>query len=627
MTTQATILVQSLGWALLHSLWQVLLIYCSLRIVLKLSGNTSARVKYHFSMAALAGSFGWFVNTCYAQWQKMQGVTIQVTQIGIEPATNKTYTLTTLPSSTVYNNVTLNSIIKYIEPSFPVLVALYIAGIAFLLMRLVVNLMQVRGLSNKGLSVTDAQWNEWLQQWQGKLEITRKVRLYFSERINVPVTIGALKPIVLLPIACMNNLSTEQVEAILLHELAHIKRHDYLLNILQTLVETVLFFNPFVWLISRIIRKEREHCCDDVVITYLNTPLHYAKALATLETHRMNNELALAATGNKHQLLNRIKRIMEMKKKPTNYTQVGIAALVIACLLISIAWFSPSIAQTKKVVTKDKKGNTTKVTSTSKKNKKGDVVVSRSVIIEKSNKDNTDGVHPDDVGNEEHIGKLIKEAMDEVDWNSIGNTANVAIAGMNWDQVGKDIAVAVNGADQNKMCKEVTVALDGIDWMDISKEIAKAGKELKEVDWNEVQVKIDEAMNDPQIKKELKLAMADARNASANARVHVINARADMEDARREMEKERKNARNSSSYSYSYSSGDYDKMLDDMQEDGLLNRDKSFSVKKAKGELYINGRKQPASVLEKYNDYIGDADEVNIQGSKGNLNVNVNTNR
>ena len=635
MNTQATMLVQSLGWALLHSLWQVLLIYCCLRIVLKVSGNVTARLKYHLSVAALAGSFVWFANTVYAQWQRLQAVTIHVTQSGADPAATKTYSLTTLPSST-YNTAVFNNIVKGIEPHFPLLVSLYVAGILFLLVRLAVNLLQIRGLGMKGLVQADAYWNEWMQQWQNNLDISRKVKLYLSDRINVPMTIGAMKPIILMPIATMSSLSSDQVEAILLHELAHIKRHDYLLNILQTIVETILFFNPFVWLISKIIRKEREHCCDDVVLGHLNLPLPYAKALATLESYRLNNTLAVAARGeNKHQLLNRIKRIMEMKRKPVNYTQVGIAALLIIALLVSVAWFSPTLAQTKKVTTKDKKGNKTTVTSSNKTNKKG-TVITRSVVIETKDED-SDGVHPNDVGNAEHVDKMVKEAMADVDWNGISKNVQVAIGDVDWDKIGKDVHVAIAGVDWDKMGNEVAVAVNGVDWNEMSKEMRKAGKELECVDWNDIQVKIDKAMNDPDLKRKIDIELENARNAHGTARVRVIDARkemeqarAEMEEARQDMERDRKKMHRNSrskSYSYSYNSGDYDEMLDRMESDGLLDRDKSFSVKKEDGELFINGKKQSASVLEKYDQYLGDADQVNIKGSKGNLNVNVNTNR
>ena len=105
-------------------------------------------------------------------------------------------------------------------------------------------------------------------------------------RVDVPTVIGWLKPVVLLPASALAGLSPNQVEAILAHELAHIRRHDYLVNLLQTLVETLLFYHPAVWWLSRRIRAERENCCDDLAVSLCGDPVAYAAALAELEDLR-----------------------------------------------------------------------------------------------------------------------------------------------------------------------------------------------------------------------------------------------------------------------------------------------------------------------------------------------------
>jgi len=137
--------------------------------------------------------------------------------------------------------------------------------------------------------------------------------------------------------------------SILLHELAHIKRYDYLVNILQTVVETILFFNPFVWMISAIIRREREHCCDDLVLDHTREPLYYATALAALATHQGSvSTFAVAASGQSNHLFHRIKRIMEMKKNPFSYSRMVAAILIITVITGSVVWLTPSFAEYKK---------------------------------------------------------------------------------------------------------------------------------------------------------------------------------------------------------------------------------------------------------------------------------------
>jgi hypothetical protein len=129
------------------------------------------------------------------------------------------------------------------------------------------------------------------------------------------MVVGFMKPIILFPVGLLSGLSTEQVETILVHELSHIRRQDYIINLAQSVIETIFFFNPFALLMSSMIREERENCCDDMVIAKGISPISYVKTLAQLEAVRSSSTLALGFAGNQNQLLNRIKRIMENSAK------------------------------------------------------------------------------------------------------------------------------------------------------------------------------------------------------------------------------------------------------------------------------------------------------------------------
>src|SRR6202012_1723252 len=131
------------------------------------------------------------------------------------------------------------------------------------------------------------------------------------------------------PFNITNYLSAEEIEAILLHELAHIKRHDYLVNIAQQVIGILLFFNPCTLLINKIINEERENCCDDLVVKATADPVIYAKDLLKLEQNRQSDwQLALAATGKKYHLLNRIERIMKTKTTNTSLRPALLATLI-----------------------------------------------------------------------------------------------------------------------------------------------------------------------------------------------------------------------------------------------------------------------------------------------------------
>jgi hypothetical protein len=287
------------------------------------------------------------------------------------------------------------------------------------------------------------------------------------------------------------------------------------------------------------------------------------------------------------------------------------------------------MAQTKKEVKKTKKGNTTSVTSTTKKN--GNTHVITKTIVIDSDKPGNDGVHPDDVGNEEHINKMMKEAMEGIDWQNIGNNVNVAVAGVDWDKIGKEVSVAVNGVNWDDMSKDISVAMAGVNWDEIKKELADADIELKNIDWDEIHKELKEAgkeLNDPKLKKQIMIDMQNAKKDHATAIIDMRRAKADMEDAKKEMEADIKlmhsNCGPGNTKSFSYNSTDFDEMLDKMDRDGLLDRNEKFNVKRNEDGLYINGKKQPASVAQKYSDYMGDEGTVSIAGSKGNLNINVN---
>ena len=143
-------------------------------------------------------------------------------------------------------------------------------------------------------------------------------------------------------------MSAEEIEIIILHELAHIKRNDYLINLAQQAMSVLLFFNPFAQLINRVINQERENSCDDIVIEASKKPLVYAHALLKLEQTRQQEwQLALAATGKKYHLLNRIERIMKTKKPIGNARHILLAIALLTASITGLAWLNPTIANGK----------------------------------------------------------------------------------------------------------------------------------------------------------------------------------------------------------------------------------------------------------------------------------------
>ena len=141
-----------------------------------------------------------------------------------------------------------------------------------------------------------------------RLSLSRAVRVVQSAGVQVPAVVGWLRPVVLLPVSALTGLSPAQLDAVLAHELAHVRRHDFAVNLLQTAAEVLLFYHPASWWISRRIRAEREHCCDDIAVSLCGDRVVYATALADLETLRGRETLALAATDGP--LLQRVRRLL-----------------------------------------------------------------------------------------------------------------------------------------------------------------------------------------------------------------------------------------------------------------------------------------------------------------------------
>jgi beta-lactamase regulating signal transducer with metallopeptidase domain len=196
-----------------------------------------------------------------------------------------------------------------VEPWLPMLVLAWLCGVAVLTLRLMSGWLWVQRMKSHGTVPAAEGWQRIGARLSRRLHIARRVRLLESTLVDVPTVIGWIKPVVLLPASALAGLNPEQLEAILAHELAHIRRHDYLVNLLQTLVETLLFYHPAVWWLSRRIRAERENCCDDLAVSLCGDPYTYAKALADLEELRgATGPFVMAANGGS--LAQRIRRLL-----------------------------------------------------------------------------------------------------------------------------------------------------------------------------------------------------------------------------------------------------------------------------------------------------------------------------
>jgi len=280
------IFLQSLGWGIANSLWQAGMLWMIYQLISTSSKKLTPLFRHHLSLLLLLSSFVWFLVT-----------TIQNYQL-VKNAGDKALVAGWL---NVSENIAIS--LRYLSIAYIALLLLY----SF---QFIKHLKGLHLLRQGSFIKAPVDTRIFTEQAALHIGIGKKVSIWLSEKVDVPSVIGFFKPVILLPVTALNNLSTEQAETIILHELAHIKRHDYLVNLLQSFAELILFFNPFAKMLGKAARIERENCCDDWVLNYQYNKHDYATALLVLEQNRFGNiKLALAATNGKKNLLSRVKRL------------------------------------------------------------------------------------------------------------------------------------------------------------------------------------------------------------------------------------------------------------------------------------------------------------------------------
>jgi len=331
-------LINALGQALFESCIQAMLIYIALQVFLKLFPALSAKYRYLANYIALTAMCGWFLVTVAKIYSQALDVTTYI-PVAYYHAIPQTYIAPSLLDQA-----------KHLINQYSVYIAgLYILGLIIHIISLVKGLFYVSRIRSKKNLCLSPAWTQNATVLRKKLSLLKNIPVYISEHVNIPLTIGHLKPIIIFPLALINNLDAAQMESILLHELAHIKRRDYLFNIIQTVMETILCFNPFSWLIGKAIRNEREFCCDDMVTGNVEDNYSYAQALYLIaQQNSYAASLTMASSGeSKYPLLNRIKRLNRMKTNHQLHKQHLAIIVTITIISILLAWAVPQYTQAK----------------------------------------------------------------------------------------------------------------------------------------------------------------------------------------------------------------------------------------------------------------------------------------
>ncbi|NVO86629.1 M56 family metallopeptidase, partial [Hymenobacter terrestris] len=345
-------LVRALGWTLIHSLWQGAVVALALAGLLLLLRRHSAQVRYRTAAAALITLLllcGLTFGRYYYQAPSAGPAAAAVMQpadtesaLGAAVAAVPAAQLAVGPAAPGW----LDSWQTYFDANLPLLVTVWLMGLLVMLLRLLGSLAYVQRLRRYRVQPLAAEWQERLAALADRAGLKQRVELLESALVKVPVVVGHLRPVVLLPLGTVTGLGTAYLEAVLAHELAHVQRRDYLLNLLQAVAETVLFYHPGVWFMAACLRTERENCCDDVATALVGgNPLTVARALAALAELTaapapVGSSLALSALGPDGSVLGRIRRLVQGRQRPT-FAEGFMAACVV---LVGVVVLSTAVA-------------------------------------------------------------------------------------------------------------------------------------------------------------------------------------------------------------------------------------------------------------------------------------------
>ncbi|WP_205501467.1 M56 family metallopeptidase [Rufibacter psychrotolerans] len=332
---------RALGWTLLHSLWQGALLALLLAVLLRLMHRHTAAVRYRVAwgglMAMLTVALMTFSRLYVPEAGPLEGAAAFTAAEGGAQVT--TVHLFSVQAPSRWETLVTQGQ-AYFEQHLPAVVLLWLVGMLLMGLRLLGGWVYVQRLRSYRVSPVPAAWTVKAQELGRQLGMTTAVKMAESALVQVPMVIGHFKPLVLLPLGTLAGLSGAQVEAILAHELAHVHRRDYLLNLLQSVMETLFFFHPAVWWMSDCIRTEREHACDDLALSICGDSLTYAYALTNLEEIMLKKNstsprLAVAFSGRRRSLLGRIARLVQQPAVRPSFSEGFLTSCaVVAGLLI-----------------------------------------------------------------------------------------------------------------------------------------------------------------------------------------------------------------------------------------------------------------------------------------------------
>ncbi|RFM28007.1 M56 family metallopeptidase [Deminuibacter soli] len=318
---------------LLHSLWQGVLLAIVTGIIVLCTRSSRASTRYNSLVAALTVFTLGAVVTFICEWHNAATAAVSGNAAAYMPAV--------VFEQVQYGGAATDSLTvllqQWINQHTGALVQIWLLLFTMKTIQLLAGLHGTWYMRRYKTAAVTGYWQQQLQQLSNRLQLRQKVQLLESQLAKVPMVIGHMKPVLLLPIGLLNNLPPDETTAILIHELAHIRRRDYLVNLLQSLVETVFFFNPAIWWIAALLRTERENCCDDIAVAHTGNKAKYIRALVSCqEYHTRGASAHYAMTLGKKggALMQRVQRMIGSRNRSLNRWEKLLLSLCIVAVLV-----------------------------------------------------------------------------------------------------------------------------------------------------------------------------------------------------------------------------------------------------------------------------------------------------
>lgn len=315
--------IQAFCWVLIHSLWQGLLFTTITGMVMMLTARSGAALRYNI----ISVLFFLFITACgFTFIRELNYTVVQATMLHYAN-----------PVDINENSLQyfFKRFINYASSNASLIVMFWFIIFCLKAVKMVIALIYNKQVKNHKIQIASAYWKNKITGLCEKMQIKRTVLLFESEIVKIPVVMGHLKPLIFIPVGLLTSLPAGEVEAVLLHELAHIRRNDYVVNILQVIAESIFFFNPALMWMSDVLREERENCCDDIAVAHSKSKKQFIQALISFKEHALyTSSYTTAFPAGKNQLLRRVSRIINNRNNTLN--PVGKIFFPVSILLLAL---------------------------------------------------------------------------------------------------------------------------------------------------------------------------------------------------------------------------------------------------------------------------------------------------